>query len=159
MSEKDIRGRYEMPRTNHAARAAPRLFKEHFLLQWNPVSSRSLTFHSNFSIPQMGTKRALAPAPTAPSTPPTSPVTVKRIKIKYSTTDEALKEFNKEKETETLPHCYNNAPSDPTLIGIPNNRYKLLVDKRGTFIAVGTVVEHDVNIKKEVPPRASSSQF
>ena len=29
----------------------------------------------------VGTKRALAPAPAAPSTPPTSPVAVKKIRI------------------------------------------------------------------------------
>jgi len=37
------------------------------------------------------------------------------------------------------------------LIGIANNRYKLHVAKTSTFIAVGMVVEHDVNIKKETP--------
>jgi len=114
----------------------------------------------NISVPQMGTNGALALAPAAPSTPPTNPVTVKKIRIIYSTTDEALEHLNKERETETLPHWYDKVP-DPTLIGMSsrNNRYKLHFAKKSTFILVGMVVDHDVNIKKEVSPCASSSQF
>ena len=108
----------------------------------------------------MGTKRALAPAPAAPSTPPTSPVTVKKIRIIYSTTDEALEHLNKERETETLPHWYDKV-LDPTLIGMSssNNRYKLHSAKKRTFILVGMVVDRDVNLKKDLSPCASSSQF
>jgi|SRR5271155_5138005 hypothetical protein len=109
-----------MPRTNHIARAAASYLKStpsFNRLQSVLVHFRFIQSLLSISIPQMGTKRALAPAPTTPSTPPTSPVTVKRIKIIYSTTDEALKDFNKERETETLPHCYNKKPS-PKLIGI-----------------------------------------
>ena len=106
-------------------------------------------------MPPTGTKCALAPATQL--TPPTSPVNVKKSWIAYSSTEEALEDFNKEKETDGLPYCYNKQPS-PTIIGISGQtgRFHIHFNNKKWFIVVGMVVDHDVNIKKEVPPHDPS---
>src|SRR5271170_3062348 len=112
-----------MPRTNYIARLTAGYLRS--TSSFNGLESVLVHFRFIQSLLNIsvGTKRALAPAPAAPSTPPTSPVTVKKIRIIYSTTDEALEHLNKERETETLPHWYDKVPY-PTLIGMSssNNR-------------------------------------
>ena len=81
---KTSRGRYEMPRTNYMARLADSYLRS--TLSFNGLDSVLIRFCFiqsllNISVPQMGTNGALALAPAAPSTPPTSPVTVKKIRI------------------------------------------------------------------------------
>ena len=102
-------------------------------------------------MPPAGNKRALAPV--AQLTPPTSPVAAKKSRIAYSSTDEALEDFNKERETDTLAYWYHKQPS-PTITGIvgQTGRFNVRFDKRRSVIVVGMVIDHDVNIKKEVPP-------
>jgi hypothetical protein len=84
------------------------------------------------------------------STPPTSPTNVKRIKVTFSSTDEALKEFNNECQLETFAHWWKK--ESPQLIGSAGSRgrYNFRFAKKQTFMIVGMVLDHDVNIKKEV---------
>src|SRR5271170_975150 len=96
--------------------------------------------------------------PLLPRRPPVQSLSKRSAYIIYSSTGEALEEFNKERETDTLAHWFDKEP--PTLIGMSGQtgRYKLHFGKKRLFIVVGMVVEHDVNIKKEVPPH-NPSQF
>jgi len=65
-----------------------------------------------------------------------------------------LKEYNQEREADTLAHWYNKEPS-PLMIGVSGNkgRYNVRLGKKRSFITVGMVADHDVNIKKEVFPQ------
>jgi hypothetical protein len=84
----------------------------------------------------------------------TSPTNVKRIKITFSSTEEALKEFNNERQLETLAYWCKKEP-EPLLIGFSGSRgrYKVRLGKKKSFMLVGMVVDHDANIKKEVFPQ------
>ena len=99
-------------------------------------------------------KRALAPS--AMSTPPTSPsIPIKRVRLTYSSTNEALKDLNKAKEEASLSHIIEKGIS-PQLVEVSpkgKGRYKLQWNgKNRTFMAIGTVSAHDVMVKKEVNP-------
>lgn len=99
-------------------------------------------------------KRPLAP--NTLSTPPTSPTPIKKIRLTYTSTNEALKALNKEKEEATLSCALEQATS-PELIEIPprgKGWYKLQWGgKDKEFMLVGTVFDHDVMVKKEVLAR------
>ena len=90
-------------------------------------------------------------APAELVTPLTSPTNIKRIKITYSSTDEALKDLNNERQLETLAHWCKKEPV-PQLIGVSGSRgrYKVRLGKKKSFVLIGIVADHDVNIKKEV---------
>jgi hypothetical protein len=99
-----------------------------------------------------GMKRALAP--TAPSTPPTSPsTTVKRVRLTYTSTNEALQELNAAREEASLARMTDGGTMPELVEAAPKGKGRYKVQwggKTKSFMMTGTVSAHDVMIKKEV---------
>ena len=91
----------------------------------------------------LSSKRAALPS--ALSTPPVSPTSpAKRIRLTYSSLNEAWKDLNKAKEEASLAHLIaQSRPGDPTVVD-------KWAEKDRTFLAVGPLGDHDCLIKKEV---------
>lgn len=103
-------------------------------------------------MPVTGSKRALAPS--APTTPPASPFnSVKRIRLIYNSTNDALRELNAAKEEASLGHAMASG-INPDLVEVApkgKGRYKLQWGgKSRSFMIIGAVSAHDLMIKKEV---------
>jgi hypothetical protein len=100
----------------------------------------------------IGKKRTLAPA--APATPPTSPFnSVKRVRLTYTSTNEALQELNAARQEASLAHLSSSGVVPELVEATPKGkgRYKLQWGgKSKSFMMTGTVSAHDVMIKKEV---------
>jgi hypothetical protein len=99
-----------------------------------------------------GMKRTLAP--TAPSTPPTSPPTaVKRVRLTYTSTNEALQELNAAREEASLVHITDSGTMPELVEAAPKGKGRYKVPwggKTKSFMMIGMVSAHDVMIKKEV---------
>lgn len=101
------------------------------------------------------TKRALAPA-----TPPTSPSSaVKRVRLTYTSTNEALQELNAAREEASLSHMINSGTTPELIEVAPKGRGRYKVQwggKMKSFMIIGMVSAHDMMIKKEVSIRHPS---
>ena len=87
---------------------------------------------------------------------------IKRVRLTYSSTNEALKDLNKEKEEASLSHIIEQGIR-PELVEVApkgKGRYKLRwKGKDRSFMLVGTVSAHDVMVKKEVSYLSESRAF
>jgi hypothetical protein len=103
------------------------------------------------------TKRTIAPA-----TPPTSPFnSVKRVRLTYTSTNEALQELNAAKEEASLAHMTNSGTTPELIEATPKGRGRYKVQwgsKMKSFMMIGTVSAHDMMIKKEVNIRSYMDQ-
>lgn len=110
-------------------------------------------------MPTTGSKRALAPS--APATPPTSPFSaVKRVRLTYTSTNEALVELNAAKEEASLAYISNSGIHPELVETAPKGKGRYKVQWGGkpkSFLMIGTVSAHDVVIKKEVCPHLYES--
>ena len=78
---------------------------------------------------------------------------IKRVRLTYSSTNEALRELNTAKEEASLAYIISSGVN-PELIEVApkgKGRYKVQWGGRTkSFMIIGTVSAHDVMIKKEV---------
>lgn len=102
-------------------------------------------------MPTTGSKRALAPSALA--TPSTSPLSVvKRVRLTYTSTNEALVELNAAKEEASLVYISNSGINPELIETTPKGKGRYKVQWGGkpkSFLMIGTVSAHDV-VKKEV---------